>query len=57
MCIRDSNVTDLKPDFFVHETEQWLIFPHEVDGLTIDEIRQHKPEAAIILREEGQADD
>ena len=45
------NVTDLKPDFFVHETDQWLIFPHEIDGLTIDEIRRHKPEAAIILRE------
>ena len=45
------NVTDLKPDFFVHETDQWLIFPHEIDGLTVDEIRRHKPEAAIILRE------
>lgn len=46
------NITDLKPDFFIHETDQWLIFPHEIDGLTIDEIRRHKPEAAIILREE-----
>ena len=48
------NVTDLRPDFFVHETDQWLIFPHEIDGLTVEEIRRHKPEAAIILREEGQ---
>jgi hypoxanthine phosphoribosyltransferase len=47
------NVTDLRPDFFVHETDQWLIFPHEIDGLTVDEIRRHKPEAAIIL---GEAD-
>lgn len=46
------NITDVKPDYFVHETDQWLIFPHEIDGLTIDEIRRHKPEAAIILREE-----
>ena len=46
------NVTDLKPDFFIHETDQWLIFPHEIDGLTVDEIRRHKPEAPIILREE-----
>ena len=45
------NVTDLRPDFFVHETDQWLIFPHEIDGLTVDEIRRHKPEAAIILGE------
>ena len=47
------NVTDLRPDYFVHETDRWLIFPHEIDGLTVDEIRRHKPEAAIILREEG----
>ena len=47
------NVTDLKPDYFVHEADQWLIFPHEIDGLTVEEIRRHKPEAAIILREEG----
>ena len=46
------NVTDLRPDFFVRETDQWLIFPHEIDGLTVEEIRRHKPEAAIILRQE-----
>jgi hypothetical protein len=45
------NQTTLKPDFFVHETEEWLVFPHEVCGLTEDEIRAHKPGAAIILRE------
>ena len=51
------NVTDLRPDFFVHETDQWLIFPHEIDGLTPEEIRRHKPEAAIILREENQGEE
>lgn len=44
------NVTDLKPDFFVHETSDWLIFPHEINGLSEDEIRAHKHGAAIILR-------
>ncbi|BCI69441.1 hypoxanthine phosphoribosyltransferase [Sphingomonas paucimobilis] len=44
------NVTDLKPDFFVHETNDWLIFPHEINGLTEDEIRAHKHGADIILR-------
>ena len=47
------NVTDLAPHFHVHETDRWLIFPHEIDGLTADEIRRHKPEAAIILGEEA----
>lgn len=46
------NVTDLHPDFFVHETDRWLIFPHEIKGLTAEEIRRHKPEAAIVLRED-----
>ncbi len=37
------NKTDMLPDFYVHETPEWLVFPHEVDGLTRDEIRAHKP--------------
>jgi len=44
------NVTDLKPDFFVHQTNDWLIFPHEINGLTEAEIREHKHGADIILR-------
>jgi len=27
-----------KPDYFVHETDQWLVFPHELQGLSMDEI-------------------
>jgi hypothetical protein len=41
------------PDYFVHRTEEWLVFPHEICGLTEEEIRRHKPGAAIILREGG----
>ena len=44
------NKTRLKPDFFVHETEEWLVFPHEICGLSEDEIRAHKPGADLILR-------
>ena len=28
-----------KPDYYVHETDQWLVFPHELRGLSMDEIR------------------
>jgi hypoxanthine phosphoribosyltransferase len=42
---------DMKPDFWVYETDEWLVFPHEIDGLTVEEIRAHKPEASVILRE------
>lgn len=44
------NKTDLVPDFFVHQTEDWLVFPHEIKGLTEEEIRRHKPGAEFILR-------
>jgi uncharacterized protein len=31
------------PDFFVHQTSHWLVFPHEIQGLTREEILAHKP--------------
>ena len=36
----------LTPDFFVHETSHWLVFPHEIQGLTREEILAHKPVGA-----------
>ena len=44
-----NNKTDSTPDYYVHETDQWLVFPHELDGLTIEEIYQHKPGLKDIL--------
>ncbi|WP_371372186.1 phosphoribosyltransferase [Thalassotalea aquiviva] len=29
---------DIEPDYYVHESEEWLVFPHELSGLTPDEI-------------------
>lgn len=46
-----SNRTDLKPDYFVHQTEDWLVFPHEIKGLSEREIRENKPGARLILRD------
>jgi uncharacterized protein len=37
------NKTQLKPDFFVRATDEWLVFPHELKGLTREEILAHKP--------------
>jgi len=31
------------PDYYVHSTDRWLVFPHELQGLTRDEILAHKP--------------
>lgn len=33
----------LVPDVFVHATSRWLVFPHEIQGLTREEILAHKP--------------
>lgn len=43
-----NNQTDRVPDYYVHESSDWLVFPHEIDGLTTDEIREHRPELANI---------
>jgi hypoxanthine phosphoribosyltransferase len=37
-----NNQTQIEPDFYLHETAQWLVFPHELKGLTIQEIHQEK---------------
>lgn len=37
------NKTDRVPDFYIHETDKWLVFPHELHGLTKEELQQHKP--------------
>jgi uncharacterized protein len=36
----------LKPDYCIHETDSWLVFPHEIQGLTREEILAHKPVTA-----------
>ena len=41
--------TEIRPDFRMHETEDWLVFPYELNGLTKDEIRTHKPFLAPYL--------
>ena len=43
------NKTDRKPDYFLHETDEWLVFPHELEGLTLDEIKTNKPELNALL--------
>jgi hypothetical protein len=37
------NRTSLVPDYYVRDTDRWLVFPHEIQGLTREEILAHKP--------------
>ena len=43
---------DIKPDFVLHQTEDWLVFPYEMSGLSEDEIKQHKPYLVPLLKPE-----
>jgi uncharacterized protein len=31
------------PHYYLHETDRWLVFPHELSGLSVDELLAHKP--------------
>tara|TARA_B100000609_G_scaffold73369_1_gene58537 strand:+ start:78 stop:644 length:567 start_codon:yes stop_codon:yes gene_type:complete len=43
------NKTTRTPDYHLHETDRWLVFPHELDGLSIEEIRANKPEVSDLI--------
>ena len=40
-----NNKTDRTPDYYLHETDQWLVFPHELKDLAEDEVSANKPSA------------
>jgi hypoxanthine phosphoribosyltransferase len=44
-----NNKTDSVPDYYIHETDDWLVFPNELHGLSADEIKQNKPELADLV--------
>ncbi|WP_123034054.1 phosphoribosyltransferase [Haliea alexandrii] len=44
-----NNRTERVPEYYIHETADWLVFPHELHGLTLEEIRANKPELASIM--------
>lgn len=46
----NKNSTDRVPDFYRHETDDWLVFPHELDGLSLQEIKDGKGELADIIQ-------
>ena len=45
----DNNRTDRVPDYFVHRTDDWLVFPHELNGLSREEILNKKPGVAAVI--------
>ena len=45
------NQTDRIPEYYLHETEQWIKFPHSLEGLSDDEIKKFRPEIWKVLNE------
>ncbi|MEI8353899.1 MAG: phosphoribosyltransferase family protein [Lentisphaerota bacterium] len=43
------NTTTRTPDYYVHTTENWVVFPHEIVGLTPAEIMQKSPALSQLL--------
>lgn len=37
------------PDYYMQETDDWLVFPHELEGLSRQELMAEKPEIAHIV--------
>ena len=44
------NTTGRKPDYYLHETDKWLVFPHELEGLSLSEIKTNKPEVSDLIK-------
>jgi uncharacterized protein len=45
------NRSSLVPDYYVKDTDSWLVFPHEIQGLTKEEILAHKPVAGNFFED------
>ncbi len=37
------------PEYYVHETGDWLVLPYELSGFSIDELKNNRPEMAGLL--------
>lgn len=38
----------IAPHYYIHQSDEWLVFPHELKGLTSDEIISFKPDLKNI---------
>ncbi len=46
---RTTEKTLRTPEYFVHETDDWLVLPYELSGFTIDELRKNRPEMSGLI--------
>jgi hypoxanthine phosphoribosyltransferase len=43
-----NNKTEIVPDYYVYDSDEWLVFPHELSGLTPDELLNGKTDLANV---------
>jgi hypothetical protein len=46
---RPSEKTLRVPDYYVHETQDWLVLPYELTGMSVDDLRESRPELESII--------
>ena len=46
---RPSEKTLRTPEYFVHETDDWLVLPYEMSGFSIQELKANRPEMKGLL--------
>ncbi len=46
------NQTGREPDYFLHETAQWLKYPHSLEGLSTEEVARNRPELYAIIKDQ-----
>ena len=44
-----NNKTDIVPDYYINQSDEWLVFPHEIAGLSEEEIREGKSELSDVM--------
>ena len=47
----DRNKTERLPDYYLHVTDDWLIYPHSIEGLTPEELQMHKPKIFTAIKD------
>lgn len=45
------SLVDLVPDYYLHKTEDWLKYPHSLEGLTAQELAANRPALYDILKD------
>ena len=46
---RPTEKTLRTPEYFVHETSDWLVLPYELSGFSVDELRRNRPEMSGLI--------